>query len=118
MTKKVYKYEFPIQDIITIGLPVGAMILAVQEDGKTGNPCIWCLVDPNESAIEQREFRLAGTGRPIEDADDHRYVGTFQMHRGELVFHLFEVRGRMMQSITVSGQEIRTLIERANKERK
>ena len=91
MTKKIYKYEIPVQDDIRLDVPIGAKVLTVQADEKTGNPCIWMLVDPEEFDKEERRFRLSGTGHPIEDENNHAYIGTFQIHRGEFIGHLFEV---------------------------
>lgn len=44
-------------------------------------------MDPQARARPVR-FRLAGTGHPIAEAD-LRYVGTFQLADGALVFHVF-----------------------------
>jgi hypothetical protein len=56
---------------------------------KYGEPQIWALVEPDQPEAEVW-FRIAGTGHPITD-DIKRYVGTFQIDRGSLVFHVFEV---------------------------
>lgn len=52
---------------------------------------VWALVNPEEPT-ERRPFRLAGTGHPIDyEADDLRFVGSFQLDGGTLIFHLFEI---------------------------
>ncbi len=96
----IYKYPFPVTDHITIMMPAGAKILTVQtqqhgndsmnKDGEQG--CIWALVAP-DAIPGPREFRLVGTGHPIdpEEAEYLDYIGTFQMLEGKLVFHLFEI---------------------------
>lgn len=92
----VYKYPIPIEDTFTISMPAGATVLTVQTQqssqdvwrGEAG-PNIWVLVDPT-ALHEPRHFRLAGTGHPIEEKLG-RYVGTFQLSGGQLVFHLFEM---------------------------
>jgi hypothetical protein len=86
--KRVYKYALPVEDIFTLTLPFGAELLHVDE--QHGAPCLWALVNPDATS-EQRRFRLAGTGHPIEIAKPMRHVGTFFLHGGELVFHLFEI---------------------------
>lgn len=85
--KTVWKYTLDEKDDITINLPLGAEILSVQE--QHGEPQMWVLVDPNEVVIEQRVFRLAGTGHPIKKSV--KFIGTFQLFGGSFVGHLFEV---------------------------
>lgn len=87
--KRIYKYNIPITDVFTLSLPKGARVLAVQE--QHGEPFIWCLVK-NDAPREDRHFRLAGTGHPIEVLEaDLYYIGTWQSLGGTLVWHLFEV---------------------------
>ena len=88
--KTVYKYPIAIEDFITLELPKRAVVLCVQM--QQGQPNIWALVDP-EQPTETRTFLMVGTGHPIMEESYFRmvYVGTFQLHEGELVFHLFEV---------------------------
>src|SRR5262245_16240690 len=84
-------WKFPFQNIgyhITLDMPEGARPLCVQIQDNM--PCVWALVDPGNPK-RPRRFRLAGTGHPIEPEDVGRYVGTFQMQNGELVFHLFDL---------------------------
>jgi hypothetical protein len=45
-------------------------------------------VDP-KGPLRPRRFRVAGTGHELEPYVD-RYIGTFQMLGGTLVFHVFE----------------------------
>ena len=85
----VYKYDVILDDTFTLALPEGAEVLTVQM--QHGIPRLWVRVDPTAPA-RPRQFRLAGTGHPIEDADDWRYVGTVQLQGGVLVLHLFESR--------------------------
>jgi hypothetical protein len=83
--RKVYKYPVPIEDTFTLTMPLGAQVLCMDMQGSV--PHIWALVDPSQGP-EVRHFRLAGTGHDIEGAVE--YLGSFQMHGGALVFHLFE----------------------------
>lgn len=87
MNKTIWKYQFPIDDHITILMPHGAKVLAVQVQDRV--PCIWALVDTRETKCVPYKFRLYGTGHPCE-SDLSNYIGTFQMAGGKLVFHLFE----------------------------
>jgi hypothetical protein len=92
----VYKYPIPVEDEFTISMPTGAVVLTVQTQrrGQGGlareEPNIWALVDPT-APHEPRHFRLAGTGHPIEEEELGRYVGTFLVRDGQLVFHVWEV---------------------------
>ena len=55
-------------------------------------PCLWALVNP-DAPMETRTFRVVGTGHDIPpDGADYLWyhVGTFQMHGGYFVGHLFE----------------------------
>ncbi len=93
MTKAVFKYTIIADDEIRIPMPVGAEILTVQVQHK--EPQLWALVDPS-APLEDRCFRLAGTGHPIvADVEDQLlYINSFQLMGGSLVFHLFERKER------------------------
>jgi hypothetical protein len=85
----VYKYEIPLEDDFAIELPMGAKILTFQSQRDV--PYVCALVDP-AAPLFKRQFRLAGTGHPIEhDEKNLRHVGTAQFRGDTLVFHLFEV---------------------------
>lgn len=87
--KIIYKYQLEVIDDLTISLPIGAEILTVQSQRDI--PCIWALVD-NDAIKENRKFKIIGTGNPIEDLSiNNKYIGTFQLYEGSLVFHLFEI---------------------------
>lgn len=86
--RTVYKYPIDLTDTFTLELPKGAQVLSVQMQGAT--PCLWALVDTKAEA-ERRTFRLAGTGHPIDESLELRFVSTFQLYGGDLVFHVFEV---------------------------
>ena len=88
---KVFKCSIGVTDFQSVTLPKNAEILTVQV--QFGKPCIWALVNP-ENKPEERKLRLVGTGHDISDDEARklRYIGTFQMHDGLLVYHLFEVK--------------------------
>ena len=85
--RTVYKYSFPITDLVELEMPLGAQVVHIEEQR---GACLWALVDP-EQPRELRHFHIYGTGRPI-----HRsalsHVGTFLMAGGTLVWHVFEMR--------------------------
>jgi len=109
---KIFKYPIRIEDYQEIPMPRGAHILCVQMQGEgklvehpdgfvttSGQACIWAAVDPAATPV-MRRFRLAGTGHDVSDifnaagsqfGNDTLYVGTFQMARGQLVWHLFDL---------------------------
>lgn len=85
--RTVWKFELPIVDNPAVEMPVGANVLHVETQRNV--PRIWALVDP-EAKAEHRAFRLLGTGRPRHADELGRFIGSFMMHDGVLVFHLFE----------------------------
>lgn len=86
--KTIWKFPVPLQDVVEIEMPQDAHILDVQTQQNA--PVIWALVWPDAVKV-RRTFRVIGTGHPVERAEDLEYIGTFQIHGGALVFHLFEV---------------------------
>jgi len=89
---RIWKYEVPADDYFTLSLPVGAKPLAVQV--QVDRPQMWVLFDETETIYVDREFRVAGTGHPIEESKESlHYIDTFQLYEGNLVFHVFEVIG-------------------------
>ncbi|MFH1110959.1 MAG: hypothetical protein V1790_17435 [Planctomycetota bacterium] len=85
--KMVYKYPLEIGGFLEVEMPRGAIILSVQAQWEV--ICLWVLVDL-EDAPEKRYFRVAGTGHPINHPVK-QFIGTVQLLRGTLVFHVFEV---------------------------
>ena len=95
----IYKYPLEVKDYQVVTMPKNAQILTVQAQRE--KPCIWALVDtdnePEEryfrmAGPEKRYFRMAGTGHPIRLKDKLlRYIGTFQLMGGDLIFHVFEI---------------------------
>jgi len=86
---KIFKYGVPLTHSFTLDMPESASILDVQV--QAGRPVIWALVDP-DAPTQRREFRIYGTGHPIDDTINSAYIGTFQSLSDALVFHLFEVK--------------------------
>ena len=83
---RIYKYELMRKNEFTVNLPRGFKFLDVQV--QRGKPYMWCLVDENESAYPTT-FYIHSTGRSVDTAHKE-FLGTFQMHDGDFVFHLFQ----------------------------
>jgi hypothetical protein len=83
--RTIWKYEIPVADEFGVAMQQDAQILCVQV--QHGHPCIWAIVDPEAPRVERR-LAVRGTGHPLGDVG--LYIGTFQVHSGSLVFHLFE----------------------------
>ena len=85
---RIWKWTLDVIDLQYVQMPRGAKVLSVQMQG--GAPQLWALVDEKETQ-EPRAFTTYGTGHPLPEVLDYgRFVGTYQVHNGELVFHVFE----------------------------
>ena len=86
--KTIWKYPLHLCDSQSIAMHAGAQVLTVQPQGSERQLQVWALVDPEADKVE-RFFRIYGTGHEMSDDPGH-YVGTFQIHDGALVFHVFD----------------------------
>lgn len=85
---RIWKWPLQVTDLQQVQMPRGAQVLSVQMQG--GAPQLWALVDEKAPA-EPRTFATYGTGNPMPEVADYgQFVGTYQMHGGSLVFHVFE----------------------------
>ncbi len=82
----VHKYPIPLGRS-SVSMPRGARILTAQYQPQSG-PCIWAEVDPTQPR-EMREIVVYGTGHALADGR-RAYIATFQMHGGDLVWHVFD----------------------------
>jgi hypothetical protein len=82
----IWKYPLPPIGVCNMEMPAKAKVLCVQVQG--GMPCLWALVDVDELK-SIREFVTYGTGH-VHIAISGKYVGTYQLDNGGLVFHVFE----------------------------
>lgn len=91
--KTIWKFPFQIDDSFKVTMPYGAEILTVQTQGigMLGQelPHMWAIVDPEAHKVA-RWFRILGTGHDVPNDVVLRYIGTFQMAEGRLIWHLFE----------------------------
>jgi hypothetical protein len=82
----IWKYPIAPGHVKLI-LPEGAEILCVQVQGE--EVCLWAKVDTDKTPTERRILTY-GTGHDMEENVIHRYIGTFQLMGGLLIFHSFE----------------------------
>lgn len=86
--RTIHKYFIP-EGGGEIEMPRGATVLCVQT--QNGVPCLWAEVDTYEPTV-QRRIDVYETGHEVPFSS--RYVGTFQLHGGALVFHVYDPKGR------------------------
>lgn len=82
----IHKYMLSPTDMQEVRMPKGAKILCVQTQRDV--PCIWAEVDVHQP-METRVFTTIGTGHTFPPGV-LGYVGTYQIHNGRLVFHVYE----------------------------
>ncbi len=88
-TRTIHKFPLIVTDSQELLLPRGFQPLCVQV--QHGIPCLWALVDAGAEKA-YFTFRTYGTGHPITEPENSlRYVGTYQLDDGRLVFHVFWV---------------------------
>ena len=83
---RVFKYPLQVVDAQGLWLPIGAEILSVQMQGDQLQ--LWALVDERLTETFHTEIVIVGTGHPVPEVK--KFLGTFQMLGGSLVFHAFE----------------------------
>lgn len=72
----------------TIEIPMGSKFLCLKL--QRGIPTMWFTVNPDND-LEQVKIRVFGTGGEIEhQGDGLDYLGTFLLHDGSLVLHVFK----------------------------
>jgi hypothetical protein len=86
MNWTIHKQVIDITDTQTIVVPNRAAFLAAQVQGR--DLCIWYLCDPNETTVV-RAICVVGTGHDASRVKGMRYLSTFQIYDGALVFHVF-----------------------------
>jgi hypothetical protein len=83
----IWKYPLVVVDEQTVQMPAMATMLCVQLQQES--PCLWALVDEINPKT-QRRILIRGTGHDASGIVGYRYIGTFQMLEGRLVFHVFD----------------------------
>jgi hypothetical protein len=84
--KTIYKYQLKTTDDQIIEMPSDAEILTVQV--QNGIPCIWVKVNTELPTIPYH-FKIHGAGHPVTNDYNYKYIGTYQLNNGELVFHVW-----------------------------
>ncbi len=72
----IWKFTLPIEDEARIDMPVEAIPLCVQVQGR--RPCVWAIVEP-KNPIASRLFYVRGTGHEMGSAALGKYLGSFQL---------------------------------------
>jgi hypothetical protein len=87
MSAAVWKFPIPIEDEFALRMPRDAELLFVATQNEQG--CLWARVitDDRVGTVERR-FLLRGTGHDVDR--DCKYVGSFMLRGGAIIFHLFE----------------------------
>jgi hypothetical protein len=87
MKSSIWKFPLETEDEQIINVPVGAEFLSVQV--QHGQPCIWAKVNPQENVIVRAKVVIIGTGHPANASDNMQFIGTYQLHDGNFVGHVF-----------------------------
>ena len=84
--RTIWKFELRVDDLQTVNMPPDSKVLTAQVQRE--KVCIWALVDPNDAQRIDYPVWVCGTGHPVTDAAQGRYVASVQL-AGGLVFHVF-----------------------------
>lgn len=85
----IWKYPLETTDHQTVIMPNNAEILTVGV--QFGKPCLWVKVEQTNSQ-ETINIATYGTGHLIAKEDEKLdYIGTYQLHEGQLIFHVFKI---------------------------
>ena len=85
--RTIWKFELRVDDLQTVSMPPDSKVLTAQVQRE--KVCIWALVDPNNAQRIDYPVWVHGTGHPVTDAAQGRYVTSVQLAGGALVFHVF-----------------------------
>lgn len=83
----IFKYAINVTNVSVVEMPVNADILCVQV--QNGEPFLWAVVSDLAPKIP-RIIETFGTGHRMPNKDRRKYIGTYQLEGGALVFHVFE----------------------------
>ena len=83
---QIWKFELKLE----VEMPINAEILTIQV--QHGNVYLWAIVDSEDQEREIRIFENIGTGHTIPDdiGVNRKYIATYQLEGGALVYHVFE----------------------------
>jgi hypothetical protein len=86
--RRIFKYPLDITDVQFVNMAEPVEILSVQT--QNGLPFVWALVDDEKPPVRV-QFDTHGTGHPVTGSG--KFLGTYQMNKGALVFHVFHYHG-------------------------
>lgn len=88
--KKIFKYPLPVQEKYQIELPIGAVIIRV--DDVDGLFFLWAIVDVETEESETRYLEFYKTGQEIKTPiEDLKFLGTCKLFiMQELCLYVFE----------------------------
>lgn len=90
----IWKYPVAVTDVFVLKMPAGSTVLSVDVQGREVN--LWAEVDQGQPLAERR-FRVSGIGHALPADEPRRFIGTFLLQGGTLVFHLFEILEQPVQ---------------------
>jgi hypothetical protein len=83
----IWKFELSTtEEKQIINMPIRAKILTIQT--KKDIPYLFALVE-SKAPIESRKFVVVNTGTPCKIKNE-KFIGSFPLYRGSVVWHLFE----------------------------
>ena len=85
MRREIWKWPLENTDVQVLMMQYGAEILSVQS--QYGIPFLWALVYP-QAGLSERRIRIYGIGHQVDEAG--KFIGTYQLSGGALVFHVFD----------------------------
>jgi len=85
--RTIWKFTLRVADFQTVSMPPDSRVLTAQVQREEIS--IWALVDPNNAQRIDYPIWVHGTGHPVTEAAQGRYVASVQLAGGALVFHVF-----------------------------
>ena len=83
----IWKFPLSVIDKTVVAMPHSAQVLCVQV--QNGMPYLWVIVRDTDAYKTTRTYSTYGTGQGHNEITG-RYIGTYQLHDGAWVFHVFE----------------------------
>lgn len=84
----IHRYQLDLTDRPHALMPAGARVLSAEVKPNDAYVSVWAIVDPTQPD-EKREFRIAGTGHPLDVDAGWRFVSTLVLRGGLLCLHVF-----------------------------
>lgn len=86
---RIWKFQLRVTDVQEIEIPHSSKFLSVQL--QNGVPMLWALCPTGYTKVKRRIYTF-GTGNPISIKDVGKFISTYQLHGGQLVWHVFADR--------------------------